>query len=174
MLTPVNKRIWYITGGIVATILVFQLFFRFQYEHLIGLRVMRIDRLTGASCYLPCLATPSPAPPTPMPSNAQLEQEAIALARGSALSVTMEHGTGYLWSGQIACTASAGGCWVASPPSDPYAPPNPEQRNVWLVCWCNSTGYGWRWEVHLDTRAVYSINDNADLLRKYGLPTPTP
>jgi hypothetical protein len=52
MKNVVQQR-WYIIGGTVAAMILFQLFFRYQYLHLAGARVMRIDRLTGRSCYEP-------------------------------------------------------------------------------------------------------------------------
>jgi len=50
--------------GLIAVALVFQLFFRYQYVRLSD-SVLRVDRLTAQSCYMPCV----PASPTPMPTN---------------------------------------------------------------------------------------------------------
>jgi hypothetical protein len=38
-----------------------------------------------------------------------------------------------------------------------------------LVCYCTTKGSGWRWEVHVDTGEIFYVNDNADLLKKYGI-----
>jgi hypothetical protein len=49
-----KRRALYVTGGLIALAVLFQLFFRYQYIHTMGVRITRIDRLTGASCELPC------------------------------------------------------------------------------------------------------------------------
>ncbi len=56
-----RKPAWFAAGA-VFTVLVFQLFFRFDYVHVAGARVMRIDRLSGASCDIPCIPAPRPTP----------------------------------------------------------------------------------------------------------------
>ncbi len=40
--------------GVVLSAAIFQLFFRYEYIHTMGNWVIRVDRLTGATCYLPC------------------------------------------------------------------------------------------------------------------------
>jgi hypothetical protein len=72
------KPILYVAGGLIVAVVVVQLFLRYQYIHTIGVRITRIDRLTGASCELPCEAvafTPAStntiapdSPPIPSPT----------------------------------------------------------------------------------------------------------
>jgi hypothetical protein len=69
MKNVVQQR-WYILGGVVVAAILFQLFFRYQYVHLAGAEVMRIDRLTGRSCYEPCIQ------PRAVPSEMQQEIDA--------------------------------------------------------------------------------------------------
>ena len=49
------KRLLYGVGTLIVVAVIFQLFFRYQYIHTVGIRITRIDRLTGASCELPCM-----------------------------------------------------------------------------------------------------------------------
>jgi len=58
------NRAWYVVGALVAVGFVFQLFFRYEYVHQSSGFTYRIDRLTQASCVMPCI----PAPPTPQPT----------------------------------------------------------------------------------------------------------
>jgi hypothetical protein len=48
--------------------------------------------------------------------------------------------------------------------------------DTFVVCYCNSSGVGWRWEDHLTTGEIFYVNDNANLSELYGLskPSPTP
>lgn len=49
-----------VTVAVVAALLFFQVFFRYEYRQ-IGAHVWRIDRVTSSICELPCVA-PSPTP----------------------------------------------------------------------------------------------------------------
>lgn len=49
-----RRRIGFWLVALIGLALIFQLFFRYQYLHLSGINVMRIDRLTLASCSMPC------------------------------------------------------------------------------------------------------------------------
>ncbi len=62
-----GKSSWWIGGGVVAAILIFQLFFRYGYVSTGTSQVWRVDRLTGGSCALPCLSAPGPASPKTLP-----------------------------------------------------------------------------------------------------------
>jgi len=55
-----NQRYIYWISGALALALVFQLFFRYQYLHS-GVVILRVDRLTGASCTMPCRSGNLPA-----------------------------------------------------------------------------------------------------------------
>lgn len=184
----IGKRLLYAIGGIVLLAVIFQLFFRQQYI-VTSRYTIRVDRITGASCFMPCLPTATPVPPTPTPSDEEFEQNAILLVEGDSTAnaiTTEKNGSRYRWTATVACHASVS----CGPPSLPLwysrvgLKPTPEQRQVWLVCWCDSGNYGWRWEVHLDKREVYYVDNNSALMSKYGIventtspspsPTPTP
>lgn len=72
------KYLLYSVGGLILVAAMFQLFLRYQYIHTVGVRITRIDRLTGSSCELPCKPvafTPASAntvvpdsPPIPRPT----------------------------------------------------------------------------------------------------------
>lgn len=49
---------------------VFQLFFRYEYIHLSGMVVMRVDRLTGTTCLLPSPTMMHACNPEPSPTAA--------------------------------------------------------------------------------------------------------
>jgi hypothetical protein len=53
-----KRQIWHAVAGLVIAVLVFQLLLRYQYVHLRGNHVLRIDRLTATTCIMPCLETP--------------------------------------------------------------------------------------------------------------------
>jgi hypothetical protein len=50
------------TIAILVFAAIFQLFFRYEYMHTTGNLVVRVDRLTGASCYLPCAKSAATTP----------------------------------------------------------------------------------------------------------------
>jgi hypothetical protein len=155
-----NSRIGYSIAALILIAVTFQLFFRYEYVRQSAGLTWRVDRLTGASCTLPCEQTPAP--------NADLtkarydeaadniKQRAIALAKPNAGLLTYQH-PDYTW-------RTEGIDWE---PAEPTADDKPDP--VRLVCYCSAKGIGWRWEVHTDTYAVYSVNDNADLMKKYGI-----
>lgn len=57
------KRLAYAIAGLLVAAVIFQLFLRYQYIAANDGGIARIDRLTGASCYLPCKPTPTPGDP---------------------------------------------------------------------------------------------------------------
>jgi hypothetical protein len=82
--TPVMRlsmnRTLFPIGCVVALVAGFQLFLRYQYVDAGGTRIMRIDRLSGASCYMPC----SPTAPMPIDFSAAVSaanEDAIALVQ---------------------------------------------------------------------------------------------
>lgn len=58
-----NKRLLISATGAIVTVLVFLAFFRYAYLH-DGARLVRVDRLTGNSCYLPCAPSTTSSLPT--------------------------------------------------------------------------------------------------------------
>lgn len=55
----VATRAFYIVCSGLLLGAIFSIIFRYQYIHTSGLAVMRIDRLLGMSCYMPCLSKAS-------------------------------------------------------------------------------------------------------------------
>ena len=170
------SRVWYVVGGIVALGLIFQIFFRFEYVHQSTGFTFRIDRLTQASCVMPCI----PAPPTPKPTPfdkdvakydfdtkvSQADEDAIEMVKDRA-DVRSLIDTYRL--------SDAVYKWHADP-SNPYndlpqttSSEKEDVDQVRLVCYCTTAGFGYRWEAHLGTRMVYYVNDNAELMKKYNL-----
>jgi hypothetical protein len=184
----VRRNTWYFVGGIVAAALVFQLFFHYQYVHLAGGDVMRIDRLTGSSCDMPCVPTPTPTspppPPTPRPFDSasytvesdRQNERAIALAKAtvSAANIILRAGPGYTWT---AATTDPEGVYTVDviaqgeKLNSTFTPPDLHSASfeTKLVCYCTRKGFGWRWEVHVDDGEVFYVNDNADLMKKYDI-----
>lgn len=190
-----GRRVAAIASGVIALALLFQLFFRYQYIHTVGNAVMRVDRVTGATCYLPCLP-PTPVPKeTPTESPAVREQhsrDAISLVKASASRqvVTNDTVNSYEWSADQAMFHVSKdyvdiACGFAGEPSPTAAErkkdPNAGFDVYWqtltrcvpetqyYVSYSKQNGHGWFWEVHLDTRQVYYILDDKDLMFKYGL-----
>jgi hypothetical protein len=186
--------------ALVAVALIFQFFFRYQYEHLAGGNVLRIDHLTATSCYLPCLPPPPPPPkatPTPYdPIDAELtfirvsgdqDQKAIESVKETPLAqqIVGEKGPGYSWSartydigGQFFQSAIDSGKnpFEHSAKSNLFSTPpdvNSADFQTKFVCYCNAKQtLGWMWEAHTDTGEVYYVNDNAELSKKYGTKPP--
>ncbi len=224
-----KNRSWYAVS-VVAAIAIFQFFLRYQYEHLAGGSVMRIDRLTASSCYMPCLPAPAPAPteaPTSSDESAAYagfvriaedqDQLAINTAKNTpeAANLMAISAGRYSWTAKPAdpldqvvlnCARQKSGLVSLLPrnfvgtecnevirvskrpnPYDPnpydalipnrarpgagLSPPNPGTAlfQTKLVCYCDAKGFGWSWEVHTDTGKVFFVNDNADLMKKYGI-----
>lgn len=94
----VPRRVGYIVAGLVIAGLLFQLFFRYQYVHLTGTTVMRIDRLSGSSCNLPC-EQPSFDPTTAKPEHSfdSDDQEAIQGVKSSVAVPYTNDGHDYKW-----------------------------------------------------------------------------
>ncbi|MGA7202298.1 MAG: hypothetical protein WBX26_10745 [Candidatus Cybelea sp.] len=109
-----SRNTWYVVGGVAVAALIFQLFLHYQYEHLAGGRVMRIDRLTGSSCFMPCVATSATATPAPtdlkplaqrvVETAGYQEQRAINFVKvlQAAQTIQSEAGEDFTWSAQPA------------------------------------------------------------------------
>ena len=173
-----------VAGGLIVLAAVFQLFFRYEYLGS-GRALMRIDRVTGGSCFMPCRPTPPPSPsPAQSPPNyAADDQRAIALAQRQLSAVAVEaqgNTNGYEWATYGRYTSNyallegttdweavkAGGNPLIVPTKAPSGP-----APVRVVCFCSKKGAGFYWEVHLDTREVYQIDGNRDLEKRYGMET---
>ncbi len=183
-----DRRFAWAAGGLgiaLAVLAAFQLFLRYEYVSG-GDRVTRIDRLTGASCQLPC----TPAPPTPKPTPfdraaalrqfdgafAEQTQAAISAAQAYGQSIAeTEGGADWKWGmdsindPSLATRARDARNAVATDravPADAL-----QQTAVRLVCFCDDRGSGYRWEVNTLSDRVSFVNDNADLTKRYHLGT---
>jgi hypothetical protein len=63
---------WFVVAAVLVAVL-FQLSFRYSYVHTIGTQVARIDRLTGASCVMPCASAQGASSDAPLASAQVLE-----------------------------------------------------------------------------------------------------
>lgn len=188
-------RIWVILGALVIWALIYQGFFRYEYTMVNGYAVQRYDRLTGKTCGIPeCLSpTPTPVPkPTifdPDVSYREAQQYflreerlAVNLVKKTEFGQELMHSPGakkFAWTAEWS-DAVAGGVFVLHDPNQPKAIAvtpqyieslkNPAYR-VELVCFCNSVGEGFRWEVNLNLKKneIVYVNDNPVLEKKYGL-----
>ncbi|MBC5806227.1 MAG: hypothetical protein ACR2KS_04610 [Candidatus Eremiobacter antarcticus] len=183
--------------ALVVFAVCYQLLFRYQYFHLAGGTVMRVDRLSGASCNLPCVTNPTPSP---APTNAlaylidspdDLDSEKVR-----AVDLVREKGDRQYLVGikNEKPTNEWKADWARG--EIRMATPNPKSafkkieamldqdnylkalkhtsKHTYLVCYCNTKGAGWQWEAHLDTRELFFVGDNADLSLKYGLTKSAP
>lgn len=167
-----EQRGWYVFGGLVVLALVFQFFFRYQYVH-VGTRIMRIDRLSSGSCYMPCTEpTETPvASDTPMRTFETDDEKAIAAVRASQVQPTEDNHHEYMWRVYSRVKSDGTETYLTQDMSNE----NPEDYPIRLVCYCYNDTPGQKspvgvwWEYHLDTKDTYSASDNANLSAKYGL-----
>lgn len=189
-------RIWYFLGAIVLWLIIYQGFFRYDYTVVNGYAVAKYDRLTGKTCGIPeCL----PATPTPVPKPTIFDpvasyygeqrhflgeaKQAVNMVKHTEFGEELGHSPGakkYAWTVEWADQVD-GSLFVLHDPKEKHPLPitpayinslkNPKYR-VKLVCFCDSSGAGFRWEVNLNTKgpsAIVYVNDNPVLEKKYGL-----
>lgn len=150
-----NSKGWAVAGGIAALAIIFQVFFRYEYLHLEGGRIDRIDRLTQQVCTMganPLLVSNACTEATEQ----QKEDYAISLAQaaGSTGVVTDDQ----VWRADLASTQVSDGSTVAD--------------DTYLICHCDPKGTGWRWEVRLSTKEAISVTKDSPLSKRYGLVWP--
>jgi|SRR5579862_7154274 len=164
---------WYVAGAIVAALIIFQSFLRYQYEHLAGGRVMRIDRLTGSSCYMPCVPQPGPAE-TPERTFESDDLAAIDWVKTVEIRPYENDGHQYMW--RVWERVKNDGTQAMM--TQDMSAEDPSEYPIRLVCYCYNDTPGQKsptgvwWEYHLDTKKVYSVSDNAPLSVKYGMHSP--
>lgn len=172
-----SARVWtYIAASFAVATLAYQLAFRYQFIHLMGVRVMRVDHLTGRTCEV----TSNPLgvrDPCDAPTEEQKQNYAISLARSEATSqgVDTTATARYQWQAQDAYEAATD----ANPDGDDEkATPNPVTAylldgnrfdDTYLVCYCDPEGAGWRWEVHIPSRQAFYVNSDKALSERYGI-----
>lgn len=192
-------RLWYIAGAFVLWVILYQVYFRYDYTMRNGYAVTRYDRLTGTTCGIPqCLpATPTPIPtatPTPVPTffrpvlvyreqQKRFDREArqaVGIVKRMQFPQELMHSPDankFAWTVELSDRV-AGSLFALHDPSLQHALPISQKymdslRNsayrVKLVCFCNDSGSGFRWEVNLNTKMVLYVNDDPRLEKKYGL-----
>lgn len=167
-----------IAGIVIAVILVYQLFFRYQYiERSYG--ITRIDRLSGTSCRLPC--TPTPATPEPTPFRPETEDAAaIELAKAASGASYLESlHPDYEWYVIEITNSTADRVYSYYDPEKKQftTTPDPESTDDYrdirtrLICLCNKKAWGYHWEVDMQNSAVYRVEGNGTLEAKWGFTT---
>lgn len=186
-------RIWYLVGAVVLLVILYQGFFRYDYTMQNGYAVKRFDRLTGKTCGIPeCLSptpTPVPIPTVFEPERAYREAQAhFAHDRRVAVNMVKKTEFGqelmhspdakkFSWTCELADSVD-GGVFVLHDPKLKHSIPIDKQYiaslsdpkyNIEVVCFCDQTGAGYRWQVDLNTKKMQYINDDPTLEKKYGL-----
>ena len=186
-------RVWYLAGFVVILALVYQGFLRYDYTVVNGNAVKRYDRLTGKTCGIPeCLPpTPTPVPkPTIFDPVVSYHEQQVLFGHYERLAVNMVKKTEFgeelmhsprakqfVWTCEWA-DQTAGSLFVLHDPSSDHplavtpayieSLKNPAYK-VELVCFCDGSGAGFRWEVNLNKNSITYVNDNPKLEKKYGL-----
>jgi hypothetical protein len=191
-----TKQHWYTVGGIILALFLFQTLFRYEYTKMNRDRMVRIDRLTGTACNVPCLPTPEPAPePTSTPFDRYIYIQAFQDAYDDEkLAAIQDAKNAPMMDGIRASNVLTGYTWKTNPGfdstqsqiSDDGAIPDPKKTPLCSddcvqnrysidklpktleVRYQNDKGLGWSWEWHRDSHAVYFVGENADLIKKYG------
>lgn len=162
-----NARAWYAIGLAAAVILAFQFFWRYQYVHLVGLRVMRIDRLTGQSCVMPCAA---PSPYNQTDEDAQIIEyikSTHPLYTGDSIFNMPPNDIPW----QINSDYKVEGHYSADGALEPKNAPDPEDYPVRLVCYCDAkmaSNYWYEVKMSAVGYVVTNVLHNSVLKRKYG------
>lgn len=186
-------RLWYIGGFVVLLAILYQGFFRYDYTMVNGYAVSRYDRLTGNTCGIPqCLPpTPTPVPkPTVFDPVVSYHEEQLLFAHYARLAVKMVektefgeelmHSPGakrYSWTCEWANQVAGSVFTLHDPRSEHPLPVTPQyidslkdpSYRVELVCFCDQTGSGYRWQVDLNTKTITYVNDDPKLEKQYGL-----
>ena len=186
-------RIWYIGGALIALLIVYQGFLRYDYTVVNGNAVQRYDRLTGKTCGIPeCLPpTPTPVPkPTIFDPVISYRYEQAIFDHQARLAVNMVKKTEfgqelmrspdakkYTWSCEWSDSVAGSLFALHDPSGDQPLTVTPEyieslhnpSYRIKLVCFCDEAGAGYRWEVNENTNKITSVDDDPALARKYGL-----
>jgi hypothetical protein len=162
-----ENRGWYIFGAVLFAGLLFQFFFRYQYVHLAGNVVMRIDRITGTSCNEPC-ADPEPKKEVTPPSQSSVDAE-IVNHMINAHSVDHPPSSGYKW--VIINHYDESGNPQPALASGESSTDVEGDYTVREVCFCDKKNSGWWFEVKPNTfgDTEMEIVGNSVLEKKYGI-----
>jgi hypothetical protein len=186
-------RVWYIAGALIIWLIVYQSFFRYEYTMVDGNAVKRYDRLSGTTCGIPDCLPPTPTPvPKPTIFDAttsyhewQLHFDhearlAVQLVKKTEFGEELTHSPDakkFVWTTEWADQVDGSLFVLHDPKSDHPLAMDPAyseslhdpKYQVELVCFCNSGGSGYRWEVNVITKAIVYVNDDPKLEKKYGL-----
>lgn len=186
-------RVWYIAGALALWLILYQSFFRYEYTMVDGNAVKRYDRLSGKTCGIPdCLPpTPTPVPkPTvfdPVVSYHEWQMRfdhearlAVLMVKRTEFGEELTHSPDakkFVWTTEWADQVDGSVFVLHDPKSDHPIAMDPAYSeslhdprfHVELVCFCNSTGSGYRWEVNLIKKTIVYVNDDPTLEKKYGL-----
>ena len=164
------KRLVYSIVIVVFAGLLYQSLFRFENLKQYGKPAARIDHLLGTICNMPCLAIDDQDYGRQQKEeNDRRVQVAIGLARSFSSFTNLpsaNSGSGYTWSDETSPYSLSSIRRTGSPKAD--------VPDKYLVCWCDKTNFGWRFEVDTRTSTTLSINDNRVLMKRYGLDAPLP
>jgi hypothetical protein len=153
--------------GLIVLGIIFQLFFRYQYLQDGRAHVIRIDRLTRTSRYLPCLPPAFAAPPSPH-DIALEDQRAVQLVKLYARPSFSTRAFGMYDLSTYRWTVSGrypGSCVEEHTRNlmdeivNGHSYRLPAGYSVRLVCYCNPKRNGWRYQVRLDTGQVLYLED---------------
>jgi hypothetical protein len=189
-------RLWYILGALAVWLIVYQVYFRYDYTVKNGYAIARYDRLTGKTCGIPECLPPTPSPPTPTPAPTVFkpdvvyrelakhfdedEKRAVDMVKHTQFGQELMRSPGaaeFAWTCQWSDRV-AGTLFALHDPKLKHALPITQKYmdslrdpkyDVDLVCFCNSVGAGYRWEVNLNSNKIFYVNDDPALEKKYGL-----
>ena len=185
----VNRRVAWSLGAAFAALAIFQLFLRYYYVHTSGTQLVRIDRLTGESCVMPCdrapvaAASPEASPFDQDEATASLvralnerDGDAVELAKASPQVHEMEAAlrsldtTNFTWSTDSDLAhIIVNNIKAKNLTSGAYSAIMHVMALPTLVSYCSPQGKCWFWQVNLEKQKVRYVNDNADLMKQYNL-----
>jgi hypothetical protein len=176
--TAIARNALLALGAVLAAAVLFHWFFRYQYVEA-GTRVMRIDRLTGASCLMPChrlitaLTTPSPG------SEVETDAQLVDYMRTTyGLSHQEDEGEEWRVIGHFDNDGNPEPGFTAKQLDEMQkgllTPPPQTTYSVRVVCFCDGQNVGDYYEVRPTEYGSFSameISGNSVLEQKYEIST---
>jgi hypothetical protein len=161
-----DRRLWYPVLIAIGAAIIFQLFFRYSYIHTVGVRVVRVDRLTGTSCELPCNSQAPESEPSG-PNQTEIDARIIDYMRtvySHSPFVTSYPSDTWIISGHYTAAGKMENPFDQGNQSDLEYP-------VRVVCYCDNKMAGFYYEAtysQFGGTGVMEITGNSVLLQKYG------
>jgi hypothetical protein len=171
-----RTRALVISTVIIIIVVVFQLFFRYQYVGS-GRDLMRVDRLTEASCFMPCALPTRAAPKIGKPALELIEIPGVPelrderqdnlrawdiLRQNPAYETYADRARDAYW--------APVGIYVGGPFDASGKLHSESDVHVYpyrLVCICNENNRGYWFEINIETGSAELVNDSANLAIKY-------